>query len=98
MPLIQVTDETILADLVAILNANFLYVEGIAGGTAKHVANFSVVTGQHTISHNLNSSDICVSIWDEAGSLVSADVQILTANSIRVTFEAAFSGRVVVLA
>ena len=97
MALITVTNDTIIADLVVLLNSNFAYLEGLAG-VAKYVATLSTVTGQQTITHNLNDSDVVVSIWDSSGNQVFADTLIFSANVVKVTFEAEFSGKVVVIA
>jgi len=79
------------------INANFTYLEGLAGGgTAKYATTLTAVTGTVPVTHNLNSQDIVVSIWDAAGKLVQADVQIVDANNISIAFLVPFTGRVVV--
>lgn len=47
-----------------------------------------------TITHNLNSYP-SVTVIDSAGTVVFGGVEYLTANQIRLTFSAAFSGRAV---
>jgi len=98
MAFTTITDDHLVSDLVAVLNDNFAYLTGLAGGAVKHVTSLSAVTGQQTITHNLGSTEVVVSIWDSTGNQVFADTLIFSTNAIKVTFEATFSGKVVVMA
>lgn len=95
MPLTPILDTHTVAQLVGLLNGNFEYLAANSGG-AKHVATLSGVTGAQTVTHNLASQEITVSIWDGSGNLVLAPVQITSDNAITVTFDVVFSGRVIV--
>lgn len=97
MALTTITGDMLVADLVGVLNSNFSYVEGLSGGAQKYVTTLTGVTGQQTITHNLGSTEVIVSIWDSTGNQVFADTLIFSASAIKVTFEAAFTGKVVVM-
>lgn len=97
MPLIPVLSTTLVAQLVEILNSNFAYLESLAGGGAqKYVANLSHVTGQQTITHNLGDENVIAQCWDAGGRQVIADLCITGPNTITVSFEAEFTGKVIV--
>jgi hypothetical protein len=100
MALIPVQPSTLVAQLTNILNANFAHLEslvsGLAGGAQKHVTALTAAAGTVQITHNLGSVDVLVQAWDEAGRLAIVDAAVVNANAIAVTFEAAFTGRVIV--
>lgn len=58
----------------------------------------SGVTGTVTINHNLGTQDIIVGLWSDTGEWTFADIQQVDQNSLDVTFQTVFSGRVVVMA
>lgn len=96
MALITIQPSTLVAQLTSILNLNFAYLESLAGGAQKHVAALTAAAGTVQITHNLGSVDVLVQAWDEAGRLAIVDAAVVNANAIAVTFEAAFTGRVIV--
>lgn len=96
MALINIQPSTLVAQLTAILNANFSYLESLAGGAQKHVAPLTGATGTVQITHNLGSADVLVQAWDSAGRSAIVDAAVLGANAISVTFEVEFTGRVIV--
>jgi len=65
--------------------------------SSKYATALTGATGVHVVTHNLNNNDPLVSIWDSDGKLILADITITSANAVSVNFEAAFTGRVVVL-
>lgn len=96
MPLTSILDTHTVAQLVGLLNDNFAYIESVSGGAGKYVANLSGANGATAITHSLNSQDLLVQAWDSSGALVFAPVQINTVNQITITFDAPFTGRVIV--
>ena len=98
MPLTVLSGSTLGSDLVSILNNNFSYLESLASGSVKYVGSLASVTGEQTITHNLNSTEVVVSIWDSTGLQVYADVTVLTVNTLKVNFVEPFTGKVVVIA
>lgn len=90
--LVQGTD--LIKDSRAVINANFSAINAAAGG--KYAADLSGVTGTIGITHNLATQDVVAQCWDSSGRLTIADIQVTGANSLSVTFEAAFTGRIVV--
>lgn len=98
MPLTVLSGSTLGYELVSILNGNFSYLESLASGSLKYVGTLSGVTGEQTITHNLNSTEVVVAIWDSTGVQVYADVTILTVNTLRINFVEPFTGKVVVMA
>lgn len=83
-------------DTVAVLNANFAALN--AASISKYVAALADAVGEVTITHNLGSVDVVVSAFDATGKQVYADVVAYSTNVIKITFETAFIGRVVVIA
>lgn len=83
-----------LRDSRAVINANFAAVSAAVGG--KYAVSLSAVTGTVALTHNLGTQDVVAQAWDSTGRSVLADFQITGANSMTVTFESPFTGRVVV--
>jgi hypothetical protein len=82
-------------DTVAVLNANFEALN--QSSIARFTEPLVDASGETTVQHNLGSENVTVSVWDSTGRLVYADVQVISANAIKVWFEALFTGRVVVI-
>ncbi len=84
-------------DTVAVLNANFAALNAALGLANRHAQDLTNVIGPVTVVHNLGTRDVVVQIWNTAGIAEQAEVSIVDANSISITFNTLFSGRVVVL-
>jgi hypothetical protein len=97
MPLIPVLSTTLVAQLVEILNDNFAYLESLAGGGAqKYVGHLNGVTGTQAVNHNLGTQDVVAQCWDSTGRQVIADLRITGPNTMTVSFEVEFTGKVIV--
>ena len=81
-------------DTVAVLNANFAALNAELGH--KYAATLTSAIGVTTVTHGLGSTDVIVSLY-AAGKQVFADVDVISADEVKLTFEQAFTGRVVVL-
>lgn len=81
-------------DSRAVINANFAALNTAAGG--KHTEQFSNASGQVTITHGLGTQDVIAQAWDADGRAAILDLRVTGPNTISVTFETPFSGRVVV--
>jgi len=84
-------------DTVAVLNANFAALNAALGLVNRHAQDLTNAIGPVTVTHNLGTRDVVVQIWNTAGIAEQAEVAIVDANSISITFNTLFSGRVVVL-
>ena len=84
-------------DTVAVLNANFAALNAALGLANRHAQDLTNAVGSVTVTHNLGTRDVVVQIWNTSGVAEQAEVSILDANTISITFNTLFSGRVVVL-
>ena len=84
-------------DTVDVLNANFAALNAALGLVTRHAQDLTNAIGPVTVAHNLGTRDVVVQIWNTAGVAEQAEVAIVDANSISITFNTLFSGRVVVL-
>lgn len=89
---IQSTDTP--KDSRSVINANFAALNTAAGG--KHTEQLSNVSGQVTITHGLGTQEVIAQAWDADGRSAILDLWVTSPNTIAVTFETPFSGRVVV--
>ena len=92
---LQPTD--IKRDTIAVLNANFQALNAAISLANRYATNLNGVSGELTVTHNLGTPDVVVQLWDTAGVAVFAKMTILNPNSIRLSFNQSFTGRVVVL-
>lgn len=66
--------------------------QGIAASHATYTHNQNTSSSTWTITHNLNCFP-SVMVVDSAGSVVYGNIEYLDANSLRLTFVAAFGGK-----
>ena len=84
-------------DTVAVLNANFAALNAALGIANRHAQDITNAIGSVEIVHGLGSRDVVVQIWNTAGVAEQAEVAVMDTNTIKITFNTLFSGRVVVL-
>ena len=84
-------------DTVAVLNANFAALNAALGVANRHAHDITNAIGSVEIVHDLGTRDVVVQIWNTAGVAEQAEVAVMDANTIEITFNTLFSGRVVVL-
>ena len=84
-------------DTVAVLNANFAALNAALGIANRHAQDITNAVGSVEVVHNLGTRDVVVQIWNTAGVAEQAEVAVMDSNTIEITFNTLFSGRVVVL-